>query len=481
MADGSDDPGDYRVGKNHPPLEGRVRKGEVRNPYGRKGKPKAFNRPKPEAAFAAFDKALSRTVKARGADGSTIKMSAKEAFFTSLLNDALAKDPRARRLVASLLRDLEKTKPKADQIPSGVVVISQPPRNKEEWFARVRAYQDSLKGKDRFEGVPGYDRETSTYQGIPVNPETGEFVKPCNARSRGLSDSYQGDDEEDDIAKAQRAIAAGKTATDERTGWRGRAIVTGGAGVARSSIMSLSACLSWAVDQEIIAANPVSRVKKLPKRTMERFLSEIEAARLLETLAEMEADGSLLPVHGDCVRVLLLTGARRGEIAGLRWNEVDLARGVLTLSADRHKAGGSAGKKHIVINAPAAQIIAQRTRMGAAVFAAPSNPDEGCDAGLAKAWERVRARADLPGVRLHDLRHSFASFGAAGGASLLLIGKALGHSQAATTARYAHLGHDPVRDLAERIGERIMGARAAPEASANVVTLPAAGRVKGRD
>lgn len=280
----------------------------------------------------------------------------------------------------------------------------------------------------------------------------------------------------DDIAKAQRAIAAGKTSIDEKTGWRGRAIVTGGAGVARSAIMSLSACLSWAVDQEIIAANPVSRVKKLPKRTMERFLSEAEAARLLDTLAAMEADGSLLPVHGDCIRVLLLTGARRGEIAGLRWDEVNLERGVLTLAADRHKAGGSAGLKHIVINAPAAQIIAQRPRLGAAVFAAPSDPNRGCDASLAKAWERVRTRGDLPGVRLHDLRHSYASFGAAGGASLLLIGKALGHSQAATTQRYAHLGNDPVRDLAERIGERIMAATQADKSAAPVVPLKRPGK-----
>jgi integrase len=276
----------------------------------------------------------------------------------------------------------------------------------------------------------------------------------------------------DDIAKAQRAIAAGKTAIDERTGWRGRAIVTGGAGIARRSLAALSSCLSWAVDQEIIFANPVARVKKLPKRTMERFLSEAEAARLLDTLAAMEEDGSLLPVHGDCVRVLLLTGARRGEIAGLRWSEADLSRGLLTLSADRHKAGGSAGVKHIPLNAPAAQIIAQRPRLGEAVFPAPSDPNQGCDASLSKAWARIRTRADLPNVRLHDLRHSYASFGAAGGASLLLIGKALGHSQAATTQRYAHLGNDPVRDLAERIGERIMGARATPAEPAQPSVTP---------
>jgi integrase len=280
----------------------------------------------------------------------------------------------------------------------------------------------------------------------------------------------------DDIAQAQRAIAAGRTAIDEKTeNKRGRAIVRGGAGVARSAIMSLSACLTWAVDQEIIAANPVARVKKLPKRTMERYLSEVEVARLLETLTRMETDGSLLPVHADCIRVLILTGARRGEIAGLRWDEVDLQRGLLTLGAGRHKTGGSSGKKHIVLNAPAAQVIAERPHDTDFVFPAPVATDQGCGASLQKAWERVRARADLANTRLHDLRHTWASFGAAGGASLLLIQKALGHTNAATTSRYAHLGADPVRDLAERIGERIMGTLQTvkeKDAPDNVVAMP---------
>jgi integrase len=280
----------------------------------------------------------------------------------------------------------------------------------------------------------------------------------------------------DDIASAQRAIATGKTALDEKTGWRGRAIVTGGPGIARSAIMSLSACLGWAVDQEIIATNPVARVKKLPKNRSERFLSETEAARLLDTLTAMESEGALLPAHGDVVRVLLLTGARRSEIADLFWNEVDLERGLLTLRAGRHKSGGSEGAKHIVLSAPAAQIIADRPRAGPLVFPAPTNPERGCGASLGKAWERIRMRANLPGLRLHDLRHSFASFGAAGGASLLLIGKALGHSQAATTHRYSHLGVNPVRDLADKIGAQIMGATArsveAPDAqAADVIPL----------
>jgi len=264
----------------------------------------------------------------------------------------------------------------------------------------------------------------------------------------------------DDIAKAQRDIAAGRTAKDEKTRWRGRAIVLGVPGIARRSLAAFSSCLSWAVDQEIIAANPVQRVKLLAQNRVERFLSEQEAGGLLDALNAMEREGALLPVHADCVRVLLLTGARRSEIAELCWGEVDLQRGLLTLQPSRHKAGGSQGIKHIVLNSAAAAVIASRPRIKDRVFPAPSDPMQGCDASLSKAWSRIRTRADLPGLRLHDLRHSFASFGAAGGASLLLIGKALGHSQAATTHRYAHLGANPVRELADKIGARIMGAAA---------------------
>lgn len=284
----------------------------------------------------------------------------------------------------------------------------------------------------------------------------------------------------DDIQKAQRAIISGKTAKKKRkTTGRGRSIVRGGAGIARRSVASLSSLLSWAVDQEIITTNVATRVKKPPQNKKERFLSEAEVARLFDALSAMEQDGALLPVHGDVFRTLLLTGARRSEISALRWDEVDLGRGLATLGAERHKAGGHSGLKHIILNAAAAAIISKRPREGELVFPAPSDavrrsnklPEQGCNAGLAKAWQRVRLRADLSGVRLHDLRHSYASFAAAGGASLLLIGKALGHTQAATTARYSHLGHDPVRDMAEKVGRTIMGGAERSTKSGDVVIL----------
>lgn len=259
-----------------------------------------------------------------------------------------------------------------------------------------------------------------------------------------------------DIESAQAKIAAGETKVDEKTGFRGRAIVRGGRGAARSAVMSLSACLSWAVDQEVIATNPALRVKKERARRRERFLSEKEAAALFDTLNEMEAEQKLLPVFGDMIRLLLLTGARKTEIQALHWSEVDLTRGHANLPRERSKTG----EKIISLNAPAVAILSKINHKQGLVFPSPVDSERPAD-GLQKAWERVRARAKLQNVRLHDLRHSFASFAVADGASMPLIAKALGHAQTTTTERYAHLGDDPVKRLSERVGRRIVGAQAA--------------------
>jgi integrase len=128
----------------------------------------------------------------------------------------------------------------------------------------------------------------------------------------------------------------------------------------------------------------------------------------------------------------------------LKWQHVDLERGLLFLPESK------TGRKTIILNAPTIAVFSGLDRIGPYVI--PGDDD------LKRPWEAVSKRAGLAGVRLHDLRHTYASFGAGGGLGLPIIGKLLGHSQASTTARYPHLDNDPLRRASESIAGRIAAA-----------------------
>jgi len=260
-----------------------------------------------------------------------------------------------------------------------------------------------------------------------------------------------------DVENAQRGITRGDTARDVKTGPRGRSIVKGGEGAARSAVLSLSSCYSWAIDQGIVDENPCLSVKKSKPRKMERFLSQEEATRLFATLHELQVCGQIDGGFADMIRLLLLTGARKSEIQELQWREIDFERQLIRLSRERSKTG----EKTIPLNDEALRILKDRLRRRkiSNIHAFPSRRSAGPAQGLQKAWNFARTRADLSDVRLHDLRHSFASFAAADGASLYLIGKALGHSQSQTTERYAHLRDDPLRAVAAGVQNRIFSGK----------------------
>ena len=210
--------------------------------------------------------------------------------------------------------------------------------------------------------------------------------------------------------------------------------------------------LEWAAhpDRKLILANPAKGVKLLKGGKRERFLSEAELARLADTLAAMEAEHGLSPTATAAIRLLLLSGCRKSEILSLRWEWVDAERGVLRLPDSK------TGAKVVPLAATAVKLLAELPRRGDYVLPAATGP--GHYTGLQKDWERVRARAGLAAVRVHDLRHSFASFAVADGNSLYLIGKVLGHRQARTTEIYAHLADDPIRAVADRTAARIAAA-----------------------
>ncbi len=266
-----------------------------------------------------------------------------------------------------------------------------------------------------------------------------------------------------DIELAQHAIAMGKTARVGEKNGRSRSIVRGGEGIARSSVLSLSSCLTWAVNRDLLQENPCFKVKKSKVRNVERFLSKEEAERLLLTLENMQASGEIDPRFADIVRLLLLTGARKSEIQGLQWQEIDFERSCIRLPRHRSKTG----EKTIPTNSRALAILERRRQLlagrRASRFVFPSACGDQPIVGMQKAWERIRRKAGLVDVRLHDLRHSFASFAAANGASLYVIGKALGHTQPSTTARYAHLTNDPVRQMSEDVAAAIFATPASKQ------------------
>ena len=280
-----------------------------------------------------------------------------------------------------------------------------------------------------------------------------------------------------DAAKAIRDITVGKTATDEKSERkRGRAIVTGGAGVARRTRITTAAMFAWGVEHGLVKANPFARIKLERAPVRERFLSREEARRMIEALSDLEASGAVHPSFCDAIRLLLLTGARKTEILGLKWCEIDFERKLLILPPERTKAGGMNGERRIILSPPALEILARRQEEAekSDVFVLPAIKGQGHIIGVRRAFKRVCDHAGLSGLRIHDLRHSFASFAIADGASLFLVSKLLGHASARTSERYAHLSGDPLQDAAAAIGNRLMPIP--PNGGAQVIQLTNDGR-----
>ena len=255
----------------------------------------------------------------------------------------------------------------------------------------------------------------------------------------------------DDIERLQIKVTTGKTARAKPDGKRhlGRDI-QGGAGVAARCVELMSTLMAFAVKRRLRADNPVNGVKKAAGRKMERYLSEPEIARLAAALEVERMNGSVFACTA--ISLLLLTGCRRGEILGLQWANVDFERHCLRLPDSK------TGAKTVFLNGPALALLVELPRLEGNPHVIAGALEGAALVGIGKIWERVRKRAGLVDVRLHDLRHNFASVGAGNGLSLPMIGAMLGHKHTATTQRYAHLAADPVRAAGEAVGARIVAA-----------------------
>ena len=283
-------------------------------------------------------------------------------------------------------------------------------------------------------------------------------IKPLLGRKRVCSITRL------DIEKFQRDVATGKTAVDVRTKPRGRAIVRGGEGTAARATAVLGALFSYAVKERIRTDNPVRGVELYGGEKKERFLSAVELAQLGDALATAQQDGENAFAVA-AIRLLVLTGARKSEILTLKWEHVEWERGCLRLPDSK------TGAKVIPLGAAALEVLSEIPRIEGNPYVIPGL-EERHFVGLQKTWERIRKRAALVGVRLHDLRHSFASVAVAGGDSLYLVGKVLGHQQARTTERYAHLADDPLKAVADKTAAQIAAAMKNRDGVAEVVELP---------
>lgn len=246
---------------------------------------------------------------------------------------------------------------------------------------------------------------------------------------------------------------------------------------ANKAVALISAIWNWSArrDEVSLSDNPAKGIERYPERGRERFLTTEELMRLGAALAEGETVGltyevdeakpkskhapkpenrrvKLDPFAVGAIRLLILTGARLREILDAKWSQVDIERGIIFL------ADSKTGKKPLYLSAAAQAVLANLARIEGNPHIIAGAKDGASRADLKKPWAAVCRAAGIEGVRLHDLRHSFASFGAGASLGLPIIGKLLGHSQATTTHRYAHLDTDPLRRAVDTIGATIAAA-----------------------
>lgn len=211
-----------------------------------------------------------------------------------------------------------------------------------------------------------------------------------------------------------------------------------------------------------VHTNPCRRVKKYKEEKRERFLGSADLARLGAALREAEQSGAHSTSAIGAIRLLLFTGCRLSEILTLRWSEVDLEHGLLRLSESK------TGKKMVCLNAAARAVLEELPRREDNPHVLPGRRPGAHLVNLEKPWRDIRGRAALDDLRLHDLRHTFASAGAiasAGamsGLSLSMVGGLLGHKELSTTNGYTHWAAEPLREAAEAIGAYLASATAEP-------------------
>jgi integrase len=338
---------------------------------------------------------------------------------------------------------------------------------------RARARAKAILGSVAHGNDPAGQK--STERGVPTVAELADkfMAEHIDAKRKGGTAKFYRD-----ILERLVKPAIGTTKADKLTRLQVGKLHSSLSGTpfqANRVLAVVGSMYAFAVRAGVVAdgTRPVAGIDKYRETRRERFLNGEELERLGSTIREAETLGipwtvdasKLTAKHlpkaanrrtkislsaGAAIRLLLFTGCRLREILNLRWEHVDLERGLLFLPDSK------SGRKTVILNAPALTVLNELKRIGP--FVVPGDNPEIPRADLKRPWEAITNRAGLSGVRLHDLRHTYASFGAGGGLGLPIIGRLLGHTQPSTTARYAHLDNDPLRRASESIAGRISAA-----------------------
>ena len=195
--------------------------------------------------------------------------------------------------------------------------------------------------------------------------------------------------------------------------------------------------------------NPCRFVLRYKEGRRERFLTEDEYRRVGVALRELEAEGAAPARAVAALRLIMLTGCRVGEVLTLRWSDVDRKAGEIRLR------DAKMGARMVPLSPTASAVLTGMVRVRRSPWVFPGKRRDRHLTHLTPYWHRVRERAEVEDVRIHDLRHSFASRALALGLALPMIGRLLGHTDIGSTARYAHLSRDAEKVAAARVGGSI--------------------------
>jgi integrase len=294
------------------------------------------------------------------------------------------------------------------------------------------------------------------HQGAPMKPLTKQYtiarlrhhVLPLLGRHRITEIGAT------EIERFFRDVENGKTAKNEMIGPRKRIIVKGGSGAARKVFRDLSAVFSFARRREMVDRNPcdTASVRKTDNHK-DRYLTLAEVKRFGDALRELENEGVNRKAL-DIMRLWMLTGCRREEIASLRWKEVDFDHGSLRFEDSK------TGRNVRPIGAAAVAVLNTVERCEDSDFVFPAEDGDGYFRGYKTPWKKAVNKADLTDVTPHTLRHTMGSTAISSGEAMAFTGAILGHSNPRSTAIYAHVQHNPARQAADRVAEKIAAALA---------------------